>query len=210
MIDQRDRYTRTAGYLYFAGLLVALLLTLLPSMSHGVIAETVLETARPEASQQQARIAASHDPSRAAYYIVRFAQYVHWPLENDLPHWVICVPKSLDTSPRDYADQTARGKSFEIREVDAPAQISGCQVLDLTLLDEQAAYGFLAQARKRPILTVGRGSAFCSSGGVICLERGKRYFSFEINLSATHEAGLLINARLLSMGKESTTTGGSP
>jgi hypothetical protein len=199
---------------HFAWLRAVMLLTvLLPSVSFDTVAEADWGTERSEALEPQVSVVAASDPLLAAYYIVRFAQYVHWPMENDFPHWLICVPKASDTSVHDddYAGQTVRGKSFEVHEVVDPAQLSGCQVLDLTSLDIQAARGFLEQAQEHPILTVGSDKAFCSAGGVICLERGAGHLSFEINLSATRRADLRINARLLSLARESAkVASGSP
>jgi hypothetical protein len=196
------------GHAHFAWLAAILLLTVLLSDVSVAGADPVAAPA--EALRRQAPIATVSDPLRATYYIVRFTQYVHWPLESDFPHWSICVPKALGVSTRDYAGQTTRSKSFAVREVADPTQLSGCHILDLTLLDVQAARRFIEQAQGQPILTVGNGNAFCSVGGIICLEGKSSHLSFEINLSATRRAGLFINARLLSLGKESMAASGSP
>lgn len=140
--------------------------------------------------------------SRPADYIARFVQYVHWRSEEGIQRWQICVAGDVASVRADYADLLARGKPFEVRAVQASDDLGSCQVLDLTSIGSAAIPGYLDAVREKPVLTVGSGSAFCSAGGLICLAPAGSPSAFEVNLSAVKRSGLLISAKLLSLGSK--------
>jgi hypothetical protein len=160
-------------------------------------------------------VAESPPPSDAdgalttADYIERFVQYVHWPAERTGAPWHVCGGPASSLKGADYAGRVARGRSFHLTRVEEPNAAHECNILDLTGSTPADAGHFLDAVRGAPILTVGTGPAFCSAGGIICfLPAGPR--SFEINVSAVKRAGLVVNARLLNLGRsESEQTRGS-
>jgi hypothetical protein len=150
--------------------------------------------------------------SSSAEYIAAFVRYVHWEDEDRITAWRICIIGDL---PRDqeraYAGREVRGKTFDVRHIGADAPLDGCHVLDMTAADAAATAEVLARTRLHPILAIGAGSPFCSAGGQICLHMDESRQKFEVNLSAMHDAGLGVSARLLSVGPERTaTTRGEP
>jgi len=145
----------------------------------------------------------------SAEYIAGFVRYVHWQDEERLAAWTICIVGNLPADQdRAYADHEVRGKPFKVQRIAEDAPLSDCEVLDLTALDAAAVGKLLERTRRLPILAVGSGSSFCSSGGQICLhlagndaaERQK----FEVNISAMREASLGVSARLLTLGTART------
>ncbi|HEX7914998.1 YfiR family protein [Rudaea sp.] len=153
--------------------------------------------------------------SNSAEYIAGFVRYVHWQGEEQLHAWNICIVGNLPAEQdRAYAGRIVRGKPFSVRRIDAEATLADCQVLDLTAVDAATTDKVLARARRLPILAVGSGSGFCSSGGQICLhldgaaaaDRQK----FEVNVSAMKEAALGVSARLLTLGSSRTASKGVP
>ena len=66
-----------------------------------------------------------------------------------------------------------------------------------------AASASVPPSSQRSMLTVGSGRDFCSTGGMICLLLDQPRGGFEVNLSAIRGAGLLINAKLLMMARQS-------
>lgn len=143
--------------------------------------------------------------STSAEYIAGFVRHVRWKAEDQLPAWRVCVIGDL---PHDqasaYADRTVRGKPFTVSYLEADALLSDCQILDLTAVDIKSVKQVLLRIRKMPILTVGAGSGFCSSGGQICLHLGddgsRSRQKFEVNLSTIKESALEVSARLLTVG----------
>jgi hypothetical protein len=126
------------------------------------------------------------DGDGADAYLLGFIQYVRWPAEESIAAWQVCRPGAAGKSAGDSLD--------------------GCQILDLTRAPAASARAMLALARKQPILTVGEDAAFCTAGGVVCLRPPEGANGFEINLSAVQEAGLRVNAQLLSMGRKRQAT----
>lgn len=148
-------------------------------------------------------------------YIVGFVRYVHWQGEDRFAAWNVCIIGSVPSEQDGaYADHLVRGKPFAVRRIDGEAPLGGCQILDLTVSDAATATRLLARARHQPILAVGSGSAFCSSGGQICLYLdGKgpaEQQKFEVNISAMREAALGVSARLLTLGSARTAKRDSP
>lgn len=143
--------------------------------------------------------------STSAEYIAVFVRHVRWPAEAQLSAWRVCAVGNL---PRDqeraYTGRTVGNKPFVVSYIAADALLGDCQVLDLTAVDIKTARQILSRIRKMPILTVGSGSGFCSSGGQICLHlvsgSSPTRQKFEINLSTIKESALEVSARLLTVG----------
>ena len=141
----------------------------------------------------------------SAEYIAGFVRYVRWQNEDRLSEWTVCVvgdlPAAQDLA---YADRRVRDKPFKVRRIAEDAPLDECEVLDLTAMNAPAATKLLERVRHRPILAVGSGSSFCSSGGQICLhlaeQRNADRQKFEVNISAVREASLSVSARLLTLG----------
>jgi len=153
--------------------------------------------------------------SNSAEYIAGFVRYVHWQGEERLQAWNICIVGNLPAEQdRAYAGRLVRDKPFSIRRIDAEASLADCQVLDLTAVDARTTSKVLERARHLPILAVGSGSEFCSSGGQICLHLDDAAAAdrqkFEVNVSAMKEAALAVSARLLTLGSSRTAGKGVP
>lgn len=153
--------------------------------------------------------------STSAEYIAGFVRYVHWQDEERLDAWNICIVGNLPSEQdRAYANRVVRGKPFKVRRIDAEASFADCQVLDLTALNTAAANRLLERARRLPILAVGSGSEFCSSGGQICLHLGNHrpvdQQKFEVNISAMRDAALGVSSRLLTLGSSRTAAADGP
>lgn len=133
-------------------------------------------------------------------YIERFVQYVRWPAEQPATPWHVCGTSASASKEADYVGRLARGSAFRLTRVAAPDVARDCQILDLTGSTLADAQHFLDAVRGAPVLTVGTGAAFCSAGGIVCfMPTGPR--PFEINASAVNRAGLVVNARLLNLGR---------
>jgi len=153
--------------------------------------------------------------SNSAEYIAGFVRYVHWQGEERLHAWNICIVGNLPAEQdRAYAGRLVRDKPFSIHRIDAEASLADCQVLDLTAADARTTDKVLARVRHLPILAVGSGSGFCSSGGQICLHLDGTQVAdrqkFEVNVSAMKEATLGVSARLLTLGSSRTASKGVP
>jgi hypothetical protein len=144
--------------------------------------------------------AAAIVPLTTPDYIERFVHYVHWPAERAGAAWRVCVTSDLAAAQATYAPKRARGRAFIAVVATTPEAARTCQILDLTGIALDEAKRFLDAVATAPVLTIGTGATFCSAGGSVCFSSGNRH-AFEINLSSVKRSGLLVNARLLSLGR---------
>ena len=143
-------------------------------------------------------------------YIERFVQYVRWPAEQADTPWRVCSAPASTSNEADYVGRMARGRGFRMTRIEAPDTARECHILDLTGSTPADAQHFLDAVRGAPVLTVGTGASFCSAGGIVCfLPTGPH--PFEINVSAVRHAGLVVNSRLLNLGRgqSAQTQGGT-
>lgn len=85
----------------------------------------------------------------------------------------------------------------------APAQAAelfDCQAVLFPDMATAPRQELLLKLNKRPILTLGRGEAFCSYAGQICLIDGAKGLRFRANLDAIAFSGLRLNPRMLQLG----------
>jgi hypothetical protein len=139
----------------------------------------------------------------AQEYISGFVLYVRWPEDAQIKTWQVCVATTSTAGDAHYADLRVRDRPFVLRHVKSGDDLDGCQVLDLTAADPAISTNLLKATQSRSMLTVGSGRDFCSAGGMICLLLDQPRGGFEVNLSAIRGAGLLINAKLLMMARQS-------
>ena len=159
--------------------------------------------------------AAADGLDTSAEYIAAFFRYVEWRNEDRLAAWNVCIIGTGARAQDDiYTDRTVRNKPFALHYLDADASLSDCQALDLSAVSAAHVAAILKRVRGLPILTVGSGQAFCSSGGQICLHldegNGGDSRKFEVNLSNVKASTLTVSARLLTIGAMRTAGGESP
>lgn len=150
--------------------------------------------ALPHATAQPAGLRTSSE------YIAGFARYVYWPGEDRIAAWTVCIAGALPASEETaYDGRSVRGKPFVVRRLAESEAVDGCQILDLTAAGTAEVERRILSVRRLPVLTVGSGSSFCSTGGHICLHPAKAPYGFDINISSLRDAGLNVSARLLKL-----------
>jgi hypothetical protein len=82
-----------------------------------------------------------------------------------------------------------------------PAALAGCDVVFFEAWKDAEQHEALAMLASRPVLTMGTGTAFCSSGGLFCLQPGAGNVRFAVNTDAVARSGLLVNPRVLQLGR---------
>lgn len=93
-------------------------------------------------------------------------------------------------------------RPLSIRQV--PANVSPPGICDAVYFEawrEQEQRDALAALASRPVLTLGSGAAFCSSGGLFCLQPAGAGTRFSVNTDAVARSGLVVNARVLQLGR---------
>lgn len=135
-----------------------------------------------------------------AAILYRFTQFIEWRLPDSNAPFLICVAD--DPTTAGTLEHLARGKSvgrhpLKVRGIRDATEAQPCRMLFLG-----AAAGPLLQQYLQAVssaLTVGEGSDFINSGGMIELFVEDRRMAFRMNLPALQRAGLNASSRLLQL-----------
>ena len=139
----------------------------------------------------------------AASFISNFPAYVQWP-EGSSPTLRIGFigPSPLGQAGLAYLDQRGRF-SLEILPPGAytASDLSQYQMLIFGLLPDEELKPLLKLVKKKPVLTIGFSENFISLGGIIEMHIRGNAVTWDVDMKAGKEAGLLIDHRLITYGK---------
>ncbi len=102
-------------------------------------------------------------------------------------------PAQRPVSVRALADATRAGQS--------------CDVVYVGLAGPAARREVLRQVNGQPVLMLGEGAAFCSDGGMFCLEAAAAHVKFNANLDAIARSGLRVSPLVLRIARGSAASG---
>jgi YfiR/HmsC-like len=149
-----------------------------------------------------------------AAFLFHFAQFVEWPDEVFKDANSPITYCTIGEDPfRGGLEEMLRGKTIAARRirVDHLKQVDAiphCQVLFIGAAENKRATEILASAKTGAVLTVGESTKFVADGGMIAFTVEGNKVRFEINLTAVNAAKLRMSARLLSLAKSVTGSGG--
>src|SRR5579859_4530263 len=113
----------------------------------------------------------SSEPEVKAAFVFNFGRFVEWPdsaFAADGQWFRICVagsPRIADLLDQVTADKTLAGRKVQVRMVkDNDRKMRECQIL---MVESGAPQPFLDATRDAPVLTVGNGTPFIQSGGIV-------------------------------------------
>ncbi len=172
----------------------------------GILCAAVVST-EVSADQESLRI----NKVKAAF-VLNVSRFVTWPTDltnNNLPV-MLCYYRSnpfaegLDS----IRGQTVNGKPLELRRIDQLSEVKACQILlvpqqQLEIFSAEVLPGLLNSVltfvdSTHTVSGPAEGqSAYRRPGIMVSLVRKGSRIGFEINLSATHTAGLKMNSQLL-------------
>ena len=143
-----------------------------------------------------------------AAYLLNFTRYVEWPAQafptRDDPMRV-CVLGSDpfgDALEETFAGRTAQGRRITVSHVESASQARDCHVVFISGDEWQRHPDVLAAVHSPGVLTVGEGSRFAESGGVLSFVPVDRTVRFAVNLEAGDAARLRISSRMLQLAAE--------
>jgi hypothetical protein len=139
-----------------------------------------------------------------ALCILNFAKYVSWPddafAETNAPIRIGIV--GSDEIRRELAVMAAGkvigGRTVQVIGAEKDSDWRACHVLFLAG-DKVRAQEAMRSVHDLPVLSVGEGGHFISTGGVIRLAKKDNKIRFEINLNSARRARLQISSKLLSL-----------
>lgn len=138
-------------------------------------------------------------------YLYNFGKFVRWPDRVNADRrgaFTICVfgqdpfGSILDAS---VAGRIIDGKGVIAKRISAPREVLNCQILFISSSEEGRLDKVLTALNKAAILTVSDMPEFSERGGMIhFLLEGNRV-RFDVNLTATQNAGLTLSSELLKV-----------
>ena len=170
------------------GLLVAILLTLPPSIALG--------ESQPREYQVK------------AVFIYNFTKFTTWP-DNDTPNAGsinICIagkdPFGKDIEGID--GKSSAGKKIAIKRLGDGFKISSlakCQIVFISRSEASRLPQILAAVKGDPILTVSDITGFAEAGGMIGLEKKGKRIGMRINIEALAESDINISSKVLRLAE---------
>lgn len=139
--------------------------------------------------------------------VYKITKFISWPesvfMLEDSP-LNICVAKgsSFAKPMKSLQGLKVRGHTIEIITFkDITTVEFQCQVLVVSRKEAKDTELLLASVATRPVLTIGDSDGFAEQGGIIGLELKQNRVGFAINIEASEQVGLGINAQLLQLAK---------
>jgi hypothetical protein len=132
------------------------------------------------------------------------AKFVQWPEVRNEESVLIGVfgydpfGKDLEVVLKDVK---VKGRGIAIKRSDSIKDLENCHIIFFSAGETGRIKEVRQRLRARPVLTVGEEARFLDEGGAISLETEQRKIQISINLAATEEAGLTVNAQLLALAK---------
>jgi len=145
-------------------------------------------------------------PSGLVGTVLGIVDYSRWP---GAPRpLTLCVaglgPQSTELINAVLTPNASRPLS--IRQVPVNASPPGlCDAVYFEGWREPEQRDALAALASRPVLTLGSGAGFCSGGGLFCLQPAGAGTRFSVNTDAVARSGLVVNARVLQLGRRGET-----
>ena len=138
-------------------------------------------------------------------YLYNFGKFVRWPDHANADRseaFTICVfgqdpfGSILDAA---IAGHVIDGKGVITKRTSVPREVLNCQILFISSSEEGRLDKILNALDKAAILTVSDMPQFCERGGMIHFLREGSRVRFDINLTATQNAGLTLSSELLKV-----------
>lgn len=161
-----------------------------------IIAAMLLMGAPVSAQQQQSKV--------RAIFLLQFARYATWPVEENDQSFVMTVVGSDDVA--DELRTITRGKTIKGRTIDVVTSTSARNLpkSDVIYLGEE----FADKTRKviddqyGKTLVVGSKEGMCEQGAQVTLTEEGNKIGFEWSKKNVDRGGVRVNPKVLNMGKE--------
>jgi len=136
-----------------------------------------------------------------AAFVSKIPQFVSWPATTRQDRVTICVarPDPFGSALGALVDaESINGRPMTVRQLDPAAALEDCGLLFVPAATRDRKQ-WLQRAARFPILTVGESRDFLDLDGMVNLRIVSGRVRFDINLPATHRAGLQISSQLLRL-----------
>lgn len=162
-----------------------------------IIAAMLLIAAPASAQQQQSKV--------RAIFLLQFARYATWPIEENDQSFVMTVVGSDDVASE--LRTITRGKTIKGRTIDIVTSTSARNLpkSDVIYLGEEFAdktQKVIDDQYGRRTLVVGSKEGMCEQGAQVALTEEGNKIGFEWSKRNVDRGGVRVNPKVLLMGKE--------
>lgn len=138
-----------------------------------------------------------------AAYLSNFGRFVDWPERTGgASTFQVCVlgqdpfGPALDAA---VSGESIRGAPLAARRISRTQDATGCRVLFVSSSEERQLTEILAAMDRSPVLTVSDIAQFVRRGGMIQFVVEGARVRFEVNLTASRNAGLSLSSEMLKL-----------
>lgn len=135
---------------------------------------------------------------------LNIARFTSWPEHSFINHentLNLCVfgGNLIQQAFKNIDNKVINNKTIDIINVSRLRNLTRCQLLYLSELDQNKLLPLLLELKGQPILTVGEDISFLQSGGMIGLEQINGKMQLNVNLPLIKPSKLVISSRLLKL-----------
>ncbi len=148
-----------------------------------------------------------------AAYILNFAKFIKWPLEENKEADEPLVIGVLGHDPfgsvldRTLADRSVEGRTFSVRRFDVDDEgptvdeLKSCDMLFISSSEETRVERWLEILKGSDVVTVSDIPQFASRGGMLGFVLAERRIVFEANLQEIDKAKVEVSSKLLRLAR---------
>ncbi|OAN11420.1 hypothetical protein A3K86_20975 [Photobacterium jeanii] len=142
------------------------------------------------------------DPDKVkAVYLVRFANFIHWPQEKSLEHINYCVVGQNDVTDvleQVLDSQTVRNKALVFHRVQNEAELNDCQLVYLT---PESTKNHTYQLEREGLVSVSDARAFAETQGMVEFREKSGRILPVINIDQADKNNVIVRSQLLRISK---------
>jgi hypothetical protein len=142
-----------------------------------------------------------------AGFLFNFTKFVEWPADAFADSRTPLVLGVVGENPfgnlliEAAAGKTVNGRQVLVREFKEDQDLRRCHVLFISSTDKKRVAYILGKLKGSSVLTVGEGSGFTQSGGMIAYLVEGNKVRLQIDLQAAAEAHLKISAKVIAVAQ---------
>jgi hypothetical protein len=140
-----------------------------------------------------------------AAYLYNFGRFIRWPaniIGAQQDAFTVCIfgqDPFGNTLNATVAGGTIWGKSVTVKRLSNPEDAASCRILFISSSEADRLHYVLEALEKASVLTVSDMPQFSQRGGMIQFVMERNRVRFEVNFTATQNAGLILSSELLKV-----------
>ena len=142
-----------------------------------------------------------------ASFVYTVAKFVEWPEgafrdpDTPLTLGILGDDAAIDAIADTLRGRKVHNRALIVKRLSDPKAARDCQILYVGSLEGRSLPAVLRLVSSMGILTVGEGSEFAASGGILGLTLQESLVQFDVNIAAAQRAGLTISSKILRLGR---------